>query len=158
MALTKCHECGREISSESKTCPLCGAKAKKPTGMAVKILAVLFAIGLFGMIIRGSEETADQPSSPQDPLKEMRYEKTAIAAKTLKNAMRNPDSFQVESILASDDAGIVCVRYRSQNGFGGMNREYVVYRNGKPSQNREVWNKYCTDMPLNDMTYVRTAL
>jgi DNA-directed RNA polymerase subunit RPC12/RpoP len=47
MALLKCHECGNDVSSESKACPKCGAKVKKPTSLAVKMLAVLFGIGIF---------------------------------------------------------------------------------------------------------------
>lgn len=30
MALIKCHECGKDVSSEAAACPNCGAKPKKP--------------------------------------------------------------------------------------------------------------------------------
>lgn len=46
-------------------------------------------------------------------------------AKLLKEAMRNPDSFTIKSALVMD-SGAVCYEYRSQNGFGGMNREQAV--------------------------------
>lgn len=51
MALQKCHECGRDVSSEAKSCPACGAmvkpqnfapkQAKKPGGCVLVIGAIL---------------------------------------------------------------------------------------------------------------------
>lgn len=45
-----------------------------------------------------------------------------IAAVRLRDSMRNPDSFILEKARANDDGSVVCLWYRSQNGFGGMNR------------------------------------
>jgi DNA-directed RNA polymerase subunit RPC12/RpoP len=63
MALLKCHECGNEVSSEAKTCPKCGAKVKKPTSLAVKILAVIFGIGLLSSIVGHHDTSGSSPSS-----------------------------------------------------------------------------------------------
>ena len=56
MALQKCHECGKDVSSEAKSCPNCGAivktleilpkKTNKPSGGLIFIGIVIF-ISLF---------------------------------------------------------------------------------------------------------------
>lgn len=54
MALIKCHECGKDVSTEAKLCPGCGAKPKLTSGsndgwIAGGIgLAVLIAVMIFG--------------------------------------------------------------------------------------------------------------
>ena len=51
MALIKCNECGKEISSKAKVCPNCGSplgKEKKKGSCLTKVLGVfIFFIGLF---------------------------------------------------------------------------------------------------------------
>ena len=50
MALRKCKECGKEISTKAESCPNCGAKVKKKMGCLQSILLifiVLIAIGYF---------------------------------------------------------------------------------------------------------------
>ena len=42
MTLIKCKDCGADVSTDVKNCPKCGAKVKKPMGLASK--AVLGAI------------------------------------------------------------------------------------------------------------------
>lgn len=48
-------------------------------------------------------------------------QRAAAGAVLLKKAMRNPDSFQLESAVVVDGTNAVCYEYRAQNGFGGMN-------------------------------------
>ncbi|EIM65325.1 peptidoglycan-binding protein [Desulfobacter postgatei] len=62
MALTKCKECGEEISKKAEKCPKCGAPAKKKTSLLtwiVTIFIVLWAIGYFS-----SPSTTSRSSSP----------------------------------------------------------------------------------------------
>lgn len=56
-------------------------------------------------------------------LKQKRVVAAATAALSIKRSLRNPDSVKWEEILATLDGSTVCVKYRAQNGFGGMNRE-----------------------------------
>ena len=45
MALIKCEECGREISSAATNCPYCGAPIKsKKAGMSSMIYMIIFII------------------------------------------------------------------------------------------------------------------
>ena len=74
--------------------------------------------------------------------------RAAACASTLKSASRNPDSFVLESANIKDD-GSICYTFRSQNGFGGMERENAVLYGAdiiKISEMegfRKKWNKYC---------------
>ena len=45
MALTKCKECGKEISKKAKVCPGCGHPVKKKSGCApVMLIAILLIL------------------------------------------------------------------------------------------------------------------
>lgn len=45
MALVKCPECGKEVSSDSKVCPSCGKHLKKPIApIVLLILSVLMSL------------------------------------------------------------------------------------------------------------------
>ncbi len=60
MALTKCKECGNEVSSQAETCPKCGTRIKSKSigcGGAILVLIVLGVVGsMFG--------NKDSPSPP----------------------------------------------------------------------------------------------
>lgn len=50
MALIKCKECGNDVSNTAATCPKCGAKVPKKTGMGTWIisgLVIWFLISVF---------------------------------------------------------------------------------------------------------------
>lgn len=47
MALVKCHECGKELSTKADKCPHCGAKPKKKTSIIVWVFALLFGFVIF---------------------------------------------------------------------------------------------------------------
>lgn len=81
----------------------------------------------------------------------------AILAKmfvtNLREAMRDPDSFKISSVFVNEDATAVCVDYRARNGFGGMNQEFIVWKNNKTYQSADVWNKNCVHNVFN-MTHL----
>lgn len=54
MALIKCKECGKEVSSEAETCPHCGARiASKPMGCG-SVIGILFVVGIGALIFGGN--------------------------------------------------------------------------------------------------------
>lgn len=115
-----------------------------------KVLTVVLALGAIGMLTqerlrpqRSAEDIAKANAAAAADRK--REAAGYAAAKVLRQMMRDPDSFVVESASVSEDAQLVCIEYRSRNGFGGMNREFAAFRNGKPYlKDAGVWNKHCT--------------
>lgn len=83
--------------------------------------------------------------------------KRALAAFQAKRAIvaaaRKPDSVKFDLIGVSDDASLVCVEYRAENGFGGMNREQVAFQGGASHRGDRFWNANCR-RPFNDLTRV----
>lgn len=174
MALKDCKECGKPVSTQAKACPNCGAKPPQQTKeLIVGIVAVAFIIFMAAVIFGdngNSDDTADKDTTPAktaptktpeqiaaEAQKENRFQITVMAATVVKNSMRDPDSLVWENILANDEATVICMEYRARNGFGGMNREFVVMTQDKTYQTVAAWNKHCTKS-MNDMTYVKRAV
>ncbi len=63
MALKKCKECGKEISSKAESCPNCGVVLKKKTGFLTYVVAVFFILILLGVIGSLMNESLTTPSS-----------------------------------------------------------------------------------------------
>jgi hypothetical protein len=167
MALVKCKECSKEISSEAKACPHCGAKPPKPTS---RLAVLLIGIAMIAIYVEGTKKDTPPQAvvtiSPEQAAlnKKQADEKTARVDSTIrvlasiKASLREPESVKWASVLSSDDGAVVCVTYRARNGFGGMNVEDVSFSKGKISKAVPAWNKNCAGKSLNDMKYVGRML
>lgn len=63
MAMTKCKECGNDLSTRAAACPKCGAAQPKPTSGATWLIAILIAIGFItSAILPSAEKPATSPS------------------------------------------------------------------------------------------------
>lgn len=165
MALIKCHECGAEVSTEAKTCPKCGVKVKKPAGLAAWLLGGIVVVGMIAASISDQEQTAavaaaEAAKTPEQRAAEKaqkeadttRYAIAAATSKLLRETMRDPESLKYETLRVSEDASVICAEYSARNGFGGMNREFMVVANGKTSQKPSAWNRHCTKS-MHDMMW-----
>lgn len=69
MAMTKCRECGREISTEAAACPHCGAPtgraAKRHSGCAIVIAAALLAL-VYAMLSGYCSRPPDEEAAAAD--------------------------------------------------------------------------------------------
>ena len=63
MAMTKCKECGNEISTKAEACPKCGAKQVRTTGCAKVVLIFFGAIFLLAILGQCGRDTSYTPSS-----------------------------------------------------------------------------------------------
>lgn len=161
MALVICGECGKEISTEAKACPHCGAKPPyRPSFALVMIAILLFAFGFNVLFDRGGSpsipKTAEQIAL--DEAEKRRNLTVAIIAKELKNTLREPQSVEWISMSTDDNAEVVCLRYRARNGFGGMAVEVMTVTPQKVGQDAALWNRHCTRDGLHNMIHVRHAL
>ncbi|MBA3018962.1 MAG: zinc ribbon domain-containing protein [Desulfobacteraceae bacterium] len=102
MALKKCKECGKEVSTKAKECPSCGAPVKSSSSIGcLTIIAIIFVIGMIGSLFDNdkSDKSTNNPSklaapkagtpplttpSPvYDPIKKWGQQKVASAKKVM---------------------------------------------------------------------------
>lgn len=168
MPLVKCHECGKDVSTEAKTCPSCGAKVKKPTSRAVKLIGVAFVVAVIGTAITGNNALQTQQSaestrraalSPEQRATEdaakakrdIELQTAAAGAIRLKNAMKDPAAFELTSLVVKPD-GAACYEYRAKNSYGAtFPSAAVLTTKGKMLLKEHdgntfvnAWNKACT--------------
>jgi hypothetical protein len=85
---------------------------------------------------------------------ELRTKLVVLVARGLKENLRNPSTADWVSVLANDDASVVCIVLRAQNGFGGMSVDNYTFSNDKFSESASVWNRRCAGRQMNDLTTV----
>lgn len=162
MALTKCKDCNAQISDKATACPQCGAKPSKQTSRFTIFFGGLFTIAIAMLVFKDDTKTEALVNAPstkqaeaqkQEKIKaDARFDLAFETAKTIKKSMRDPDSFKVEYIGVNDQATVACAKYRSRNGFGGMNKEFAVVANNKVTQSAADWNKLCTQLLYDETT------
>lgn len=102
MALKKCRECGREVSSQAKTCPSCGVsypglnKIEVVSGVA--LLFLLFAVSI-AWFAGGDSKTA-QESAGASSIKDVRAS-TEAPAPVQKDGAYSPQHKKVQDIFRS---------------------------------------------------------
>jgi hypothetical protein len=86
-------------------------------------------VGEIAAGVSGTNPTA-RTETAQEKQKAHRDYQAYLAAKALNGSLRNPDSLSFEQILVNSDGSVICMTYRAKNGFGGMNVEHVVFKDG----------------------------
>lgn len=81
--MIQCKSCSKEIASNAKSCPNCGAKNKKPFYkrgwfIVVVVFVLLYAIGTSGSDDTGTDNGASQTASVDKPKEEVKKEKYEI--------------------------------------------------------------------------------
>lgn len=66
MALKKCKECGKEVSTQADTCPHCGARVKTQIG-CLGSAAIIFGVIMLLGIIMSSTLKRETPQPPRPP-------------------------------------------------------------------------------------------
>jgi hypothetical protein len=174
MALVKCDECGKEVSAGVKTCP-CGRAVPKKTSLVTWLVVGFVGLVFMSMMLARSDPpsgvavaavatnaTTAQAAAPESKkLDEDSADaiKAANLALNLRNAAREPNSFKLTDAYRTTKGG-VCIKYRAQNGFGGMSvgKALQVGTKFKTSDSEgfsEAWNHYCvgkTHSLKNDVT------
>jgi hypothetical protein len=121
----------------------------------------LFAMGLVSQVVAGGStlgQAAPRESEQERQADAQRGSVAMLSAKALKGSLRNPESLAFVYVHTNDDASIVCIKYRAQNGFGGMNIGYVVYKDGQPSDSAAGWRAHCMHKTLHDLTQVKDLI
>lgn len=132
MAITKCKECGKDISDKAEHCPHCGVPVNKKSNTGCGTIAAFFIL-LF--IIIGSatsiyDSTKPKPVKTAEQVREDQIEKYFDAwdgshinlTKIIKDSLNDPESYQHDKTLYFDrsDHLIVETTFRTKNKYGGM--------------------------------------
>jgi hypothetical protein len=176
MSLIQCKDCGQGVSSEADYCPNCGKKLIKPLGClgntAIAFLCVIggfVILAILGGIVEGTKHT----DPAQEAATEKKWHILGAAAIGLRSQLRNPESLKFSDVIQMPD-DTICIHYRAQNGFGGMNVSRAVGMGeavGIPivaneetdgEDFRTAWNNKCANKSgtdrLEDMNFVLQEL
>lgn len=140
-----------------------GSDAKKPMSWPKKLgfaLGAVFGVGFIGQVVgssSGPNQSAHADAAQEKQDKERNYQ-AYLSAKAVKSSLRNPDSLSFISIRASADGGVICLKYRAQNGFGGMGIGHTIFKEGEPSDSAASWNKNCAHKLMYDETAVKDLI
>ena len=170
MALVKCHECGKEVSTEAKKCPSCGANVRKPK-KDLGILGSLFWLTVVGLsvfgLIRFSEQgvatnapTRTSKQSAEVSKRDGKLQLAAAGALDLKRAMKDPEAFELTSLVVKPN-GAACYKYRAKNSFGAIfpgeavlsTAPKLLVHEKDGSEFVRVWNKECTAPGGDEIAY-----
>jgi hypothetical protein len=133
-----------------------------------KLVLILWLTIVGVVLVRLSAPSSPGPVNPPHSSEQERrhqkddadFRRAVSGAETLRRAMRNPNSFELESVHIKDD-GSTCYEYRTQNGSDGMNQEFAVVLPGDQTLNKNTfaWNKHCAHSPgSNETSEVKYAL
>jgi len=124
-----------------------------------KKIWLLVCVGLLAIALFNRKEptpSASVQTPPQEPT-DPAYNAALLAVYAVKKSQRNPDSFVLEEAYVMQKA--ICLTWRGQNGFGGMNRgQSVVARDLKYALNdhedgfTRAWNRDCANKSGRDLT------
>jgi len=101
MALTKCKECGAEISRKAKACPQCGAPRKKKTSIFTWIVLIIFIGVIANFIIPDKPKTTTTPISSKkvsatpasfESCYQLGYRYSKCATKSMKGLPCDPEN------------------------------------------------------------------
>lgn len=129
---------------------------------------IVVGVGLVGAVIsslatRHPSAAANAPSQTTKSGEEIaRGELTKmayLAGGSLKHAMRDPDSLGIEDAYGKtvqfkgQGIPVVCILYNAQNGFGGTNREHIVFSAAGGDKSVKNWNKFCSGGGFTQLDY-----
>ena len=73
MALTKCRECGEEISKKAEKCPKCGSPQKKKTSLFTWLVVIVLGLWFIGYISNGSKTTISEKTDNRAHFRQVGY-------------------------------------------------------------------------------------
>jgi hypothetical protein len=115
MALTKCSECGKEVSTKADKCPHCGAPVKKKTSGCALIVAVLFGVILLTALLPTCSPSSSGPSATATTDAETRIAAYNAAKAKFDSTIEQKYTELVRLVKAGDNAGAVRILRQFEN-------------------------------------------
>lgn len=163
MALIQCRECGKDVSTEAKNCPSCGAKVVLPKKKSR--IGRLFLYAVVGVVALGVAQTAIQKQNPpkqltpEEQANKSKNENLAVLAKQCTHAIeatlkipegaKIPNPYSVadhNQFFMGESKGIytVQVTFEARNSFNAMRKSIVECK----------WKKVGEDFKSQGMTTI----
>jgi hypothetical protein len=95
--------------------------------------------------------TVDTHVSNHPDLAAISAAKAAGAA--IRESSREPNSIVFDEMRVSADGKTICAVYRGRNGFGGMSRQFTIFRDGTALKNLSAWKRIC-HRPMKDWSLI----
>jgi hypothetical protein len=103
---------------------------------------------LIGFILQALEPHPKVPTQNDNrPDSGTTYNYGHAIVSSLKSVLKDPDSLRIYNFIIRKDFSKSCMDYGARNGFGGMDRQQIVFIGHTPSDDARVWNKTCLNMP-----------
>lgn len=144
MAIKPCKECGGPVSDKAESCPQCGAKQPKQTGILTWICVGI--LGLAAVIWMFSDHKPSEVAEPSPEMKALQSKASIQVA--IKTILKDPDSDKFEFLNAN------CGTVNSKNSFGGyvgakrfVSVKDIVDLEGYTISKKEMdtlWRKHCS--------------
>lgn len=115
MALTKCSECGKEVSTKADKCPHCGAPVKKKTSGCAIIAAVLFGVILLTALLPTCSPSNSGPSATTTTDAETKIAAYNAAKAKFDSTIEQKYAELVRLTKAGDNAGAARVLRQFEN-------------------------------------------
>ena len=94
MALTKCKECKKEVSTKAEACPHCGARLKEKSGCLSYIFVGTFLFLVLGVLFNNGTEkvpkTTKQTTTPQTTNNEIQFWLDSVDYRAIVTSTGNP--------------------------------------------------------------------
>lgn len=121
MAMTTCKECSKQVSTEAKACPHCGAGAaarKKAKGGIGKWLLIVFAIGVVVAVLpkQDKAKASASPSAPQ------RAQATPVPNTPKKVEVTATEEKKVDEVTDQQRAALAALKAQSE----GLNQRIAA--------------------------------
>lgn len=120
MAMSKCKECGAEISTKAKACPKCGASNEGPSSLKVVIVmvSVFFVVGV---IADGCSNRSGRLSSKAAQEKDREFSWVEKGKGAISARLKDPASAEFRNTFYSKSGNVhmTCGEVNSKNSFGG---------------------------------------
>ncbi len=142
MALIKCKECGNDVSDTAATCPKCGAKVPKKTGIGTWIISGLVVWFLFSIFYGGG--TTGSSGSSSHSVTYYVEGSTGSASLTYNNEQGGTQQEKVsvpwQKSFSMQRGNFVYISAQNQQSFGDISVRIVV--DGKEFKRSEASGGY----------------
>jgi hypothetical protein len=122
--------------------------------MKIFLVVIVFVFSMI-LLLGSISRTSTPPAEPSDPDEGLAF----AAIVVLRQESRNPERFSLERIFVTEKA--VCVSYKGENGFGGLDWGKTVFdKKGRSGAHdwengfTRMWNRECANKTGKDFTDV----